>query len=361
MTVVFLGLYFWSESSRVNVRQDNYQQRIDAANLMLTAIETLENHRLPALNLKERKNSSDALVYTLLGEKDSPITTDEGRIEDKITVLNPNYAAAMVDLLISAGINRGDTVAVLLTGSMPGANIAVYSAAYALGCHPVIITSIGSSWWGANSVDFTWLDMEKVLYSKGIYPFRSVAASIGGSDDNGGLRLSEVGRNLLIEAADRNEITLIKQGSLTENILARQDLFKRILPLNRYAAVINVGGGLAAVGHRENCTLIATGLNKNLPIRNYPGRGVVHSFDDEGVPIIHIYDVLKIAETYDLPIAQLPLPKVGIGRVYETQAYNLTVVAIAIALMLLILIVVKYLDRQHYKWREEGVDPDTLV
>ena len=361
MTLAFLALFFWSENSRITVRQDNYQQRLDASNIMLKAIETLENHRLPALNLHQGRNSSDALVYSLLGEKDSPITTDEGRIDDKITVLNPNYAAAMVDLLVSAGVNAGDTIAVLLTGSMPGANIAVFSAVQSLKVHPVIITSIGSSWWGANSVDFTWLDMETVLHDKNVFPFRSIAASIGGSDDNGGLRLSEIGRNMLIEAADRNEVTLIKQGSLTENIIARVELFKRILPLNRYAAVVNVGGGIAAMGHKENCTLIATGLNKTLPIRNYPGRGVVQILADDDVPVIHIYNVVEIANMYALPIAQLPLPKVGIGEVFETERYNLVVVVISITLMLLILIVVKYLDRQHYKWREEGVDPDTLV
>lgn len=361
MTIAFLALFLWSENSRVIVRQDNYQQRLAASNLMLKAIETLENHRLPALNLHQGRNSNDALVFTLLGEKDSPITTDEGRIDDKITVLNPNYAAAMVELLVSAGVKSGDTIAVLLTGSMPGANLAVYSASQALNIHPVIVTSIGSSWWGANSVDFTWLDMEKVLQDKGIYPFRSIAASIGGNDDNGGLRLSEVGRSMIIDAADRNGVTLIKQGSLTENIAARVELFKRILPLNRYAAVVNIGGGIAAMGHKENCTLIATGLNETLPVRNYPGRGVIHSFAEEHVPVVHIYDVVEIAKNYSLPVAQLPLPKVGIGKIYETERYNLTVVAIAITLMLLILIVVKYLDRQHYKWREEGVDPDTLV
>jgi len=361
MTLAFLGLFLWSENSRVIVRQDNYQERLDAANLMAKAIETLENHRLPALNLHQGRNSSDALVFTLLGEKDSPITTDEGRIDDKITVLNPNYAAAMVELLVDAGVESGDTIAILLTGSMPGANLAVYSAAQSLKLHPVVITSIGSSWWGANSVDFTWLDMEKVLQDKGVFPFRSIAASIGGNDDNGGLRLSEVGRTMIMEAADRNEVTLIKQGSLSENISARIDLLNRILPLKRYAAVVNIGGGIAAMGHKENCTLIASGLNETLPVRNYPGRGVVHSFAEEGVPVVHIYDVVEIARTYSLPVAQLPLPKVGVGNVFETERYNLTVAVIAIILMLLILAVVKYLDRQHYKWREEGVDPDTLV
>lgn len=361
MTAAFLVLYYWSETSRVTVRAPDYQQRQGAANIMIKAMETLENYRLPALNLRAGSDGEDALVWTLLGEKDSPITTDEGKIDDKITVLNPNFAAAMVDMLTTTGLRGGDTVAVLLTGSMPGANLALYSAVKALELHPVVITSVGSSWWGANSPDFTWLDMERVLFDRGVFPFRSIAASIGGSDDQGGLRLSEVGRNLLAEAVDRNEVTLIRQGSLSENIRARVELFQRILPLARYKAVVNIGGGLAALGHRENGVLIPTGIHRRLPLLNYPGRGVLHAFSDEGVPVVHLYDVVKIAKQYDLPIARLPLPKVGVGTVYEHQRYNMTVAAVAAALMLLILVVVKYLDRKHYKWREEGVDPDTLV
>jgi len=360
MSVAFIGLYIWSENSLVTVRPPDYQLRLNAANTMVEAMEALENYRLPALN-RQAQNAEDPLVYTLLGEKDSPITTDEGKIDDKVTVLNPNFSAGIVDLLGQADLKNGDTVAVLLTGSMPGANLATFAAIKALGLHPVVITSVGSSWWGANSPDFTWLDMERVLFEKGIFPYRSVAASLGGSDDQGGLRLSDVGRNLIVEAADRNAVTVIRQGSLNENIRARIELFQRILPLDHYRAVINIGGGLAALGHRENGWLIPTGVHFRLPSVNYPARGVLHAFADEGVPIVHIYDVAVMADEYDLPVAHLPLPKVGVGTVYEHQRYNLIVVTICCILMLVILVAVKLLDRQQYKWREEGVDPDTLV
>jgi len=360
MTVSFLALYFWSEKSLVTVRPPDYQQRLNAANTMVKAMETLENYRLPALNLNV-KGANDPLVYTLLGEKDSPITTDEGNIDDKITALNPNFAAAIVDILSQANVHAGDTVAVLLTGSMPGANLALYSAMNSLKLHAVVITSVGSSWWGANSPDFTWLDMERVLAEKGVFPFRSVAASLGGSDDLGGLRLSTHGRDLIAEAADRNQVTLIRQESLAENIKARMEIFQRMLPIDHYTAVINVGGGLAALGHRENGPLIPSGSNVRLPSVNYPARGAVHYFNDEGVPVVHIHDVPQIAQDYGLPVSHLPLPKVGVGRVYQHERYNLTVASIAVILMLAILVVVKILDRRQYKWKEEGVDPDTLV
>lgn len=360
MTVIFLGLYWWSENSLVTVRVPNYQQRIEAANTMVQAMDALEQHRLPALE-QPVSNREDPLIFTLLGEKDSPITTNEGRIDEKITVLNPNFAAVMVDLLTEAGLKPGDRVAVMLTGSLPGANIALFSAMKSLGLDPTVTTSVGSSWWGANNPDFTWLDMEQVLKSAGVFPYKSVAASIGGADDQGGIRLSEVGRKMIVDATERNQVTLIRQGSLDKNVKARVELYQRVAPLNQFKAVINVGAGTAAVGKHPNGTGIPTGVNKRIDPPGSGEKGVLHYFGEANVPVVQVYDVRGLANKYNLPIAKLPLPKVGVGTVYQHKRYNLVVAGIAATLMLITLVVVKLLDRQQYKWREEGVDPDTLV
>ena len=81
----------------------------------------------------------------------SLITTDEGDLDAKLTTLDPNFSAVIVDLLFTAGLEN-DTIAVMLTGSMPGANIALLSACQVMGIHPIIISSIGASQWGANQV-----------------------------------------------------------------------------------------------------------------------------------------------------------------------------------------------------------------
>ena len=52
---------------------------------------------------------------------------------------------------------------------MPGANIAVLSAAQAMKVIPVIISSVGASQWGANQLDFTWLDMESALAKNDLF------------------------------------------------------------------------------------------------------------------------------------------------------------------------------------------------
>ncbi len=362
MAVAFIALYYWSDISRVNVQAPYYEHKVKAAQTVVEAMDVLKDYRLPHLDLGSKAGGiTDPLVFTMLGEKDSPITTDEGRIEDKITALNPNFAAAVVNMLMQTGVSAGDTIAVLLTGSLPGANLAVFAAAKALRLHPVVTTSVGSSWWGANSPDFTWLDMELVLERAGIFKYRSIAASIGGADDHGGLRLSRQGRDMIVEAIDRNNVTLIQQGNLSSNIQGRLEVYRRVAPLTDYKAVINVGGGIASIGHRLNSHLIPTGVNLRLPVKNYPNLGCIHYFSNAGVPVVMIGDVKEVAEAYDLPVSQLPLPVVGVGRVFEHERYNLTIASVALVLMFIILVVVKYLDRKTYRYSEQKIDPDTIV
>ena len=361
MTVAFILLYYWAETSTVVTREAAYDMKLAAARTMDLAEKALCDYRLPAFNSHSGQNTSDALIFTLLGEKHSDITTDEGNIQDKITGLNPNLAAAVVDMMQQAGVKKGDTVAVLLTGGMPGANLAVYSAASALNLHVVAITSVGSSWWGANLPEFTWLDMEHILNQQGVLPYHSVAASLGGSDDQGGLRLSEQGREFITSAVDRNSLTFIRQGSLAENIRARLTILQNNAALTSYRAVINVGGGIAALGHPENGSLIPSVVSRRLPSKNYPALGVVHHLNEAGAGVVNIYNIAQIAKTYRLPVAVLPLPAVGEGDVYQHRRYNVTVAGIALGLTLIILAIVKYYDRKAFQWREQHTDPDTII
>ena len=50
-----------------------------------------------------------------------------------------------------------------MTGSFPGANIAVLSACKAMDIYPVIISSVGASSWGANNINQSWIDIENKL------------------------------------------------------------------------------------------------------------------------------------------------------------------------------------------------------
>ena len=173
----------------------SYDMKIKAANLMKESMVELKNVRMEAGVFIDDEN--DPNETGLVGSPFSLITTDEGDLDAKLTTLDPNFSAGMVELMLRMSLQEGDTIAILLTGSMPGANIAVLTAASAMGLIPMVITSVGASQWGANHADFTWLDMESILFNKGLINSRSVAASVGGRNDMGRL-LSPAGREIII-------------------------------------------------------------------------------------------------------------------------------------------------------------------
>ena len=84
--------------------------------------------------------------------------------------------------------------------------------------------------------------MESILVKNGLYSSQSVAASIGGRNDMGRL-LSPSGRKIITDNISFHNIPLIKNNRLAENIKTRMKYYSQLLPISRYKAVINVGGG----------------------------------------------------------------------------------------------------------------------
>jgi poly-gamma-glutamate system protein len=354
LAVVALILYFVAENSFVQVKTHYYTEKLAASSQMRKALEAIKDYR--AAQGIFPKELGDPLITMLIGQKYSQITTEEGILSSKMTALNPNFAAVMVDLLKQAKVKKGDKIAVAATGSFPGVNLALYSACKVLNLEPVQITSIGSSSWGANEEDFTWLDIEKVLYEKGILNFKSVAASIGGGGDIG-IGLSQMGRQLLRDAAMRNGIPLIEAPDLPSNIALRMKIYGDI---KKYKVYVNIGGGIASLGHPANGDLIEPGFHHRLEPKNYPGLGVINIFGEK-IPVIHLQNIEKIAYQYDLPMAPNPSPPVGIGRVFTKTKYDLRVSAAALVVIALLLAMVFRLDKKIFKFAENGVEPDSLL
>ncbi len=67
-----------------------------------------------------------------------------------------------------SGLSPGDTIAISMTGSMPGANIAVLMACESMGLNYVTISSLGASSWGATDMDLSWPKMEKYFTIKNL-------------------------------------------------------------------------------------------------------------------------------------------------------------------------------------------------
>ncbi|HIF28189.1 MAG TPA: poly-gamma-glutamate system protein, partial [Candidatus Marinimicrobia bacterium] len=250
VSIVAFTLAFFSREVIIST---TYDMKVNAATQMEKAMVMLKNIRMEKGVFVDIEN--DPNETGLVGAQFSLITTDEGDLDAKLTTLDPNFSAAMVELLTRAGLTSGDTIAVMLTGSMPGANIAVLIACDALGIHPIVITSIGASQWGANDPDMTWLDMEKLLFDEGLISIRSIAASIGGRNDQGRL-LSPKGRELIRNNISEHGLPLITGDGLKDNIQKRMDHFG----YRNYKSVVNVGGGVASLGTSFNLRLLSPGV-----------------------------------------------------------------------------------------------------
>lgn len=358
LAAVCYSLYVWCESSHIEVKRSHYVEKIAAANRMEQALRLYQNAVAEKGVFSDQYK--DPRLEAVLGQQFSLITTDMGSFETKVIGANPNFAALAVELLSNAGVERGDLVAVDFAGGYPGVNTAVLCACEALGATAVTITAVGASWWGASDPEFTWVDMEHLLNSEGLIHSRPIAASFGGINDIA-VSLSSVGKDAMKAAIERRGLQLIYENNLPAAGARRFQLFTEAARGGNYAAYVTVGRGIASLGHAENGKLIRNGLNRKLPVKNYPARGVIHLFNSDNVPIINFYDVAKLSRDFGLGGASDPLPAVGTGDVFITERYDLRVAGVSATLaVLLILILVKF-DSRLFRLREAGVDPDTLM
>ena len=355
MAVVVFAIAFFS---RVEIISETYETKVNAAGQMAKAMEMLKEVRLEKGVFVDIEN--DPNETGLVGSQFSLTTTDEGDLDAKLTTLDPNFSAAMVELLHQAKLQSGDSIAVMLTGSMPGANMAMLIACDAMNIHPVVITSIGASQWGANDPDMTWLDMEKLLFENGFISTRSIAASIGGRNDQGRL-LSPKGRELITDNISEHGMPLIKGEGLRDNIQKRMVHFGN----NNYKAVVNVGGGVASLGTSFNLRLLPPGVvyrNDIEAISRKGGiEGTVVKFVKQNMPLIHVLNIQKLTENLGMPFAPIPLPEIGLGSLYAIHKYNLNITFICLLIIAGMVIGVGWKSHQQIKQRMMEHEPDSVL
>ena len=342
-TVITVALMTLVLNSKTRVRAKYYAEKLGAAQTAQRALVAVKRAVMDMGIPIDRIN--DPNETGLIGIQYSPITTTRGDLDPKLTSTNPNFAASIVTLLKEAGLRRGDPVAVLLTGSYPALNIGVMSAVQTLELEPVIITSVGSSMWGANFPAFTYLDMEGMLVEKGIFQTRSTAATIGG-EDGVGRGLSPAGRAMIDSAASRNGVPVLDAMNI-DDLIARQ--IALFTAGGRIRAFVNAGDMTSALlGTEADNGLVRPHMVKN-------GPGLVAHFSRQGIPVINLVDIVQVARQQDLPVAPMPLPTPGEGRQYNEYRYSVTLAALAAAVIVLILFVVLRFDIDHYLQRSKHV------
>lgn len=323
------------ERFQTRTEQPYRTEKIDAARLAQEAMEVLRRARFQkAPSFDEITDPADS---GLIGLAMSPVTSDPGSLPAKQTSVNPNFAAVIVQWLKDSGAKEGDTIAVGCSGSFPALNVCVFAAIETLKLTPVVISSAAASQWGANIPEFLWLDMEHVLQDEGVFSFRSVAASLGGVEDIG-LGMDPEGRKLLSDNIERHGVERIYPKSFAEGIDRRMAIYRQKANGSPYKAYVNVGGGTVSVGTNIGKRMFEPGLNRTLP-QGAPLPSMVDSvmtrFVKEGVPVIHVTQILRLAARYGLPVQPAPMPQVGEGRIFQREQYNSwLVVAILLGIVL---------------------------
>ncbi|MBW2523143.1 MAG: poly-gamma-glutamate system protein [Deltaproteobacteria bacterium] len=322
------------EAFPVERRQHHFAEKMAAARLARACMEAIKAEKLERGFVIDEE--ADPAQTGMIGKSITAITSNTGFIEAKLTSTNPNFAAVVVHQLTSVGLAPGDVVAVGVSGSFPALNVSTFAALETLGLEPLSIASASSSEWGANQVDYLWIDMERTLQEAGLIGFRSLAASRGGIDDRG-VGITPDGHSLIDAAIERNELEPITPETLTASIDRRMALFDEHAADKAIKAYINVGGGTASVGTHVGKKQFRPGINVAPPRGLDIADSVMLRFARRGVPVIHISRIKLLAERYDLPIAPRTTIPIGRGKVFVAAEYNRWLAAVCLVVLFLVL------------------------
>lgn len=324
VAVVAVGVLLSAERFQVVHVQPDFAAKLRAARQMDRGLDVIRTYRVR--NVAAIDPEVDPTGSGMIGFSNSSITTNTGSLEAKRTSVNPNWAAVVVDMLKRAGVQKGDLVAVGVSGSFPCLNLATLVAVDTLELDAVSIASAGASSFGANIPGLTWLDMERILFDAKIISHRTTAASLGGTRDRA-LGMQRRGRRRLRDTIARNGVTRIDVGEEISSIEQRMDVYEEYAKGRRFAAYVNVGGSLVSVGPKAVKRLYRPGLNLRPDPRGVHVDSVMMRFLTEGVPVINLSKVVPLANRYGLPVEPTEMPQVGEGTVFEKRMHSQPLVA----------------------------------
>ena len=183
IALLFIFIQYGLKNKEIKIKSPYYSEMVEASEKMKIISTEIKNERIRR-GITIDKNL-DINETGLIGEEWSGITTTLGNLESKRTSTNPDFAALLVKLFKEKGLKKGDIIAANLSSSFPALNLSLIAAADTLGLEAVMVNSVGSSTYGGNIEDFTYLDMENHLFSKGMIRNRSRGFSLGGIGDIG--------------------------------------------------------------------------------------------------------------------------------------------------------------------------------
>lgn len=332
------------ELVKVNGKQRLADEKTAAAQLAADCYDVIRHERVSRGYAIDPE--LDPTQSGMIGLATSPVTSIAGHLKSKQASVNPNFAAAIVQMLDDAGVQRGDQIAVGYTGSLPALNVALCAACESMGVKPIIVASATSSQFGANYPDLFWIDMERILREQGLIECRASAVSVGGYQDRG-LQFSNKGLSLIRAAIDRSGIALLSPADFADSIEQRMDIYHRIAAGRPIKAYVNIGGGTVSVGKRLGKEMYRSGVNLEPPAGAGEIDSVMTRFAGMGVPVIHLVDVQRLAKQHGLPAELATSPVVGQGELFVRRRTSRVLAAFVLVIILLALRSIMLTDWSH--------------
>jgi len=292
------------------------EKRLEAAYTMFDAMKAIKEERIArglTINYRLDPNGTG-----MIGDEFTELTTTLGRIEDKRSSANPDFAAMMVNYFDMAGLERGDTVYIGASGSFPGLILAALSAAKAMELHPLVIYSIGASMYGANLPGFTFPEMLVTVSERGILPFSIVAVSAGGHNDRAEGMFFPDARNIIMDIARGYGLPVIDEKGPDKSICRRLEIYAEKGKGQNCGCFVNIGGASANFGDGEDSVEFPNGLVLGVPpLSPGPREGLIFHFARGKIPVIHLLNVRSLSRMNGIPYDPIPFPRPGTSPAFD--------------------------------------------
>ena len=246
----------------------------------------------------------------MIGQEYTPITTTIGELPAKRTATNPDFAAALVRQIASLQLARGTGVVIVVSGSFVGGDVAAITASETLGLRPIVIASLSASMWGANEPEFNLIDMFATLREHNVIRTRAIAAVLGGGGAIGG-SMDADGVAALRRSAARDGVPIVEARPVAAVIDALLTRINGAAGDARPGAVINVGGALIGLGSCRESHEWPPGLTRRAPPCSDGTPGLAMRLAADGLPVLHIINMRRLALEWGLPFDPTPLPIPG--------------------------------------------------
>ena len=309
IALLFIFIQYGLKNKEIKIKSPYYNEMNEAYEKMKSMSMEIKNERIRR-GIPIDKNL-DVNETGLIGEEWSGITTTLGNLESKRTSTNPDFAALLVKLFKEKGLKKGDVIAANLSSSFPALNLSLIVAADTLGLEAVMVNSVGSSTYGGNIEDFTYLDMENHLFSKGMIKNRSRGFSLGGIRDIG-KEFEKEAKEKIIEKNKKYGLKFFYNENLEKNVEERYNYFVQESN-NQIKIFVNIGGNLLSIG--DSVDIIVNSkviLDENTNIK----KGLVGKFLKDKITVFYLLNLKGITAAYNLPFDQYDLKNLKGSDIY---------------------------------------------